>query len=80
MTPEELSIFRLQAKIEATQIVLVSLVRGLFEQRPNELAAWKKASVEFAATKVVAGVDPAISDLLSAERQEALEDLLSLLV
>jgi len=47
---------------------------------PKELAAWKKASVEFAATKVVTNVDPAVSDLLTAERQEALEALLSLLV
>jgi hypothetical protein len=80
MTSEELEQFRLKAQLEALRVLVRGLYTGLANSSPCAAASLR---VRFADLRkshsqvVLKGVDPAYSDMLAAEHQNALEDLLS---
>ena len=80
MTPSELEHFRLKAQLEALRILVRGLYTGLANGSPS---ASENLRLRFAELRkshsqvVLKTVNPAYSDMLAAEHQSALEDLLS---
>ena len=80
MTPEELETFRLKAQLEVLRVLVRGLYTGLANQSESSAVSLHElfAEIRKRHSKVVLkGLAPALSDLFSAEYQEALEDLLA---
>ena len=80
MTESDLEILRLKAGMEAMRVLIMMLYTGLAGISPNaatiileKFSALRKEHRKIA----LQGIDPALSDLVAAEYQEALDDLLS---
>ena len=79
MTPQELDTIKVKVQLQALRVVL----RGLYTGIANSTGAGKALREEFArlrqehSTIVLKGVNPAYSDMLAAEYQSALDDLLT---
>ena len=79
MTPEELETFRLKAQLEVLRVLVRGLYTGLANQSESSAASLREKFAELReqhGNVVLKGLAPALSDLFSAEYQEALEDLL----
>ena len=80
MTEIDLEILRLRLRMEVHQVLLRGLYSGLANIFPS---AAKMCRDQFATLRrehsktAIRGLPPASSDLISAEYQEALEDVLS---
>ena len=80
MTEAELETFRLKAKIEAIHVLLRMLYTGLANSAPSGPQPYRDqfASLRREHGKIaLKGLDPVTSDLIAAEYQEALDDLLT---
>ena len=80
MTEAELEILRLKLRLEVHQVLLRGLYSGLANISPDAAQTCRN---QFAALRqehskiVIRGLPPATSDMVAAEYQEALEDVLS---
>jgi hypothetical protein len=80
VTEAELQMVRISANLEAIRTLLRGLYTGLANTSPNaaQVIREKFAALRTEQQKVtLRGVDPAMSDLVAAEFQEALDDLLT---
>ncbi|HLQ27545.1 MAG TPA: hypothetical protein VK138_16895 [Acidiferrobacterales bacterium] len=80
MTEQELEIFRLKTQIQALQVLVAMLYSGLANSSPSAAQALREklSSLRQEHSKIVLKDIPAeYSDMLSAEYQESLDDLLS---
>ena len=80
MSPEELELMRIKIKSD----ILLTLLRGLYTGLANSSPSAREAlKLNFAALRkqhsivAIKGIDPAYSDMVAGESQEALEDALS---
>jgi len=79
MTESELEILRLKVGMEAMRVLIRMLYTGLAGISPNAptIIREKFEGLRKEHAKVaIPGIDPAMSDLVAAEYQEALDDLL----
>ena len=79
MTPEELETFRMKMDIQALQLVLRGLYSELASGSPVANEAYRAAFAtlrEAQAKVVLRDVNPAYSDMLASEYQDALSELL----
>lgn len=82
MTEQELIVFRLKAQIYAYEMVLEAALSSLERASPIALAEFQeKANLqrEHIQRIYLQNVDPAYSDLATAEFQQAFESVLSLI-
>ena len=81
MTPEEeLEIFRLKVQLEALRVVVRALLTGIANSSPDgpQILRERFAELRNKHSKItIPGLRTGYSDMLTAEYQEALEDLLS---
>ncbi len=79
MTPQTLEIVRLKAQIHALQVLVRTLFVGLGMQSPTAAAGVRQHFEALRAQHAqitLDHVDPAESDMVAAEFQEAIDDLL----
>jgi hypothetical protein len=80
VTPKELESFRMKMQLEALRVLVQGLYSALANSSPEASANLRERFAELRRSHgqvVIKGVDPAYSDMLAAEYQSALEDLLS---
>jgi hypothetical protein len=82
MTPQELELLRLQARIVAVESMLVTLFAALVNTPSSRTALLEKlkAYPDSLGDMAISGVSPEYSDLYSAELQDAVESLNSFLI
>lgn len=82
MTPEELQIIQLRSQILATQTVLIGLIRALARSSPNAKLSLRETVNNLRnqySQMTIPGMPAEYSDLLAAEFQSALDDLIKLI-
>jgi hypothetical protein len=81
MTPQELDIFRVNAKILALEALLATILGGFaaFPEIRNQLITKLDEFPEEFSKITFANIDPAYSDMLSSEAHQAAESLASFL-
>ena len=80
MTPDELEVFRLKVRIVACELVLRAFYTALASTSPNApqvmLGKFQELRKKHS-TLAMKGYPPEVSDLMAAEYQDALDDLLN---
>jgi hypothetical protein len=80
MTGVELEILRLRLRAEVHQVLLRGLYTGMANTSPTAAQMFRDQFVTLRrehSKMVIRGLPPASSDMIAAEYQEALEDVLS---
>lgn len=79
MTPQELEMLRLRVQLEALRVLVRGLYTGIANSSPTTPAVLRERFVALRAEHsqiALKGIGPEQSDLIAAEYQEALDDLL----
>jgi hypothetical protein len=80
LTPEQLEIFRLKVQLEALRVLVRGLFTGIANSSPTGPDTMRQRFAELRNEHgkiVLKGAPPEYSDMLTAEYQEALDNLLS---